>query len=186
MLSGFASCTEDILGCHELSEDSTALDCHEKETGCLFDLESDACERYDVGEAFPEQREFMISRLEYYRQVSPPALIRKEARLDFAELDPETVCDSDFWCPYMSYDTVGFERELREQYLRLGLFEVRTGGAREDFVDMWHRRTDFVNWTLSILICVVPVAVLMLLCCIRWCLCRCERPRSDECSQLLP
>ena len=63
--SDFAVCTESHLGCGVVPSNTNSLKCYGSDKGCLFDLEADPCEYYDVGDQNQDIRGQLIARLEY-------------------------------------------------------------------------------------------------------------------------
>jgi len=110
-LDDFATCTVDSLGCSQSEVTASSLYCHLLETGCLFNLDLDGCEKNDVGEQYPEIRSTLIKRLDFYESQAAPYLIVAGAGMDIEEFDPSEWGDS-YWGPYREYDDVDFEDTL--------------------------------------------------------------------------
>ena len=64
------------MGCSAVGVSTESLTCHLQETGCLFDLESDACEHHNVGAENTEVRDALIARLDIYESLSATILIK--------------------------------------------------------------------------------------------------------------
>jgi len=116
-LSDFSTCEaeEDALGCASSEVSDNSLYCHLEETGCLFNMDLDACEKQNVGDQYPEVRANLIDRLDYYQAKSAPILIIAGSGMDIEDFDPGEKGD-DFWGPYREYEEVTFEEELTEFY----------------------------------------------------------------------
>jgi len=122
----FSTChTEDVLGCSTANKTYNSAVCIYTENGCLFDMDSDPCEVTNVGDEYPEIRDYFISRLDYHESRTPNALILDIEQLDYDDYAPEIYCQTEvmgygqFWCPFMSYDQVDFEERLLQNYATL-------------------------------------------------------------------
>ena len=58
----------------------------------------------------------MIKKLDWYESRAIEPLISMDNQLDFDTIDPSKVCDSQFWCPFQSYQEVEFEEIVTKQY----------------------------------------------------------------------
>jgi len=105
------------LNCGVVPEDANAFSCYQDDMGCLFDLESDPCEYYNVGSDYPKIRNRLMTRLDEILDVTPGALISRGNELNTSVYAPES--SDSFWGPFMRYDSVVFERELTDFYLKL-------------------------------------------------------------------
>ena len=116
--SDFSTCeVHPDLECGVLPEDYTSYDCYQQDTGCLFDIESDPCEYYDVGEQYADVRASMIDRLDEYVNIMPRALIHRGNELNESVYTPQD--GALYWAPFMRYDSVIFEHALSEYYREL-------------------------------------------------------------------
>eukprot|EP00483_Globobulimina_turgida_P009650 UN09669 len=103
-----------ILGC-DINEkindgDWSSMTCFD---GCLFNLDNDACEMYDVKDENEDIVEIMENKLLFWQTQSViPLMGDDDIYLDANEIDPMIVCKSEYWCPYMEYDDVEFEYVL--------------------------------------------------------------------------
>jgi len=109
----YTQCTESPLGCGQLPSDINSFKCYGSETGCLFNLEEDACEFYDVGDEYPEIRDQLMERLDYYASTSPGPVILKSNQFNESVYAPK---DGQFWGPFIDYERAHFEEKLMEQY----------------------------------------------------------------------
>ena len=133
MFRSYATCgnglnadgSSDALGCSEYNGTYNSKVCAYTENGCLFNLAADPCEVTDLGDDYPEIREYFIGRLDYHTAHSPAALILAIDALNYEDYDPSSFCSSDemgsgqFWCPIMSYDLVSFEEKLLQNFVEL-------------------------------------------------------------------
>lgn len=78
-------------------------------------MDLDACEKENVGDQYPEVRQRLIDRLDYYQDKAAPILIIAGSGMDIEDFDPGEKND-DFWGPYRVYENVTFEAELTEFY----------------------------------------------------------------------
>ena len=75
---------------------SSALDCYKENEGCLFDLDADPCEYYNVGDTHPQIRETLMERLDFYASITPSAIIQRGNELDESVYTPEVPLDPHF------------------------------------------------------------------------------------------
>eukprot|EP01084_Bolivina_argentea_P127822 226025_1 len=106
---------DNILGCDEYV-DSNSIGCHLNENGCLFDIENDPCEYTNLVDEYMDVAKQMIHRLDFYNHKAIKPLITMDNQLSFDDIDPNVVCDSEFWCPFMSYKDVEFEKIVTNKY----------------------------------------------------------------------
>ena len=90
------------------------MTCLSAETGCLFDLAMDPCERKNIAADYTEIRDALSSLLDSYQEQAVTMLI-----VDGSEMDPMYNENTTFWGPYLEYDVVTFEDTLQADYQRL-------------------------------------------------------------------
>jgi len=122
----FSTChSSDVLRCSSANLTFNSAVCMYTENGCLFDMDSDPCEVTNLGDEYPEIRDYFIGRLDYHESRAPNALMLDIDQLDYDDYAPEIYCDTEimgygqFWCPFMMYNAVGFEEKLLENYATL-------------------------------------------------------------------
>lgn len=119
-----------ILGCPIGSIVTNQSKVEQCADGCLFDLETDPCERINVKEDHEDIWREMEQRLVYWQQRSVRPLMGMNVTiLNNDEVRPTLVCNSDYWCPYQNYSDVLFEEQLKMEYIRLYASKMdRDGG----------------------------------------------------------
>ena len=78
-------------------------------------MDLDACEKSDVGDQYPEIRQHLMDRLDYYQLQAAPLLIVAGQAMNIEEFDPQ-MTGGDFWGPYHEYDQCAFEDILEKHY----------------------------------------------------------------------
>lgn len=74
------------MGCSEHNGEFNSAVCAFTENGCLFNMANDPCEVTDIGDEYPEIRDFLIDRLSWYQDRSPDAIILYTEALEFSEV----------------------------------------------------------------------------------------------------
>ena len=97
--------------------------CPCQETACLFDLENDPCEYYDISDSFPDVTTQLLDKLTEYsnEQVTPLSGLFNEASYD--DVDPTQFYDDgeqSFWTPWdqdtEKWQDMPFELYLAQNY----------------------------------------------------------------------
>eukprot|EP00486_Rosalina_sp_Unknown_P009003 CAMPEP_0201593624 /NCGR_PEP_ID=MMETSP0190_2-20130828/191170_1 /ASSEMBLY_ACC=CAM_ASM_000263 /TAXON_ID=37353 /ORGANISM="Rosalina sp." /LENGTH=482 /DNA_ID=CAMNT_0048052889 /DNA_START=479 /DNA_END=1924 /DNA_ORIENTATION=+ len=87
-----------------------SVGCQGTDKGCLFDLELDPCEYYDLSEVYPEILAKFQNRLNEFQQEATIALMGENNINELAPkqmINPRTVCSNpNYWCAYQKYDDV--------------------------------------------------------------------------------
>eukprot|EP00484_Ammonia_sp_Unknown_P016451 CAMPEP_0197034286 /NCGR_PEP_ID=MMETSP1384-20130603/12442_1 /TAXON_ID=29189 /ORGANISM="Ammonia sp." /LENGTH=634 /DNA_ID=CAMNT_0042464193 /DNA_START=33 /DNA_END=1934 /DNA_ORIENTATION=+ len=93
-----------------------SIGCQSTDKGCLFDLDLDPCEYYDLSEVYPEMVTKFQSRLDEFQSEATVALMGENNANELAPkswINPRMVCaNTDFWCPYQDYEKVTWEAKL--------------------------------------------------------------------------
>ena len=88
-------------------------------------MADDPCEKTNLGDQYPDVRDFFIARLDYHQSRAPAALIIDIDQLDYEDYAPEAYCleedlgSTQFWCPFLSYEAVDFEERLLKNFADL-------------------------------------------------------------------
>merc|ERR1712113_1087504 len=109
------------------------------QNGCLFNLAVDPCEVTNLGDSYPEIRDYFIDRLERYQRETPEPLMLYIDKLNWSSMAPAVHCDdADFWCPYLEYEVVNFEERLTVEFLRIQGIYDEMDTELNAFNSMWN------------------------------------------------
>jgi len=131
-LSDFAKCDSTEFECAEAEVAPNSLHCHLAESGCLFNLDLDACEKSDVGDQYPDIRAHLIERLDYYQSQAAPILITAGMGMTNEGFNPGDR-DEKFWGPYKDYGDITFESDLETHF-------------QEHFGEDSHSENEHMEW----------------------------------------
>ena len=92
IFSDFNTCDVDVLGCSEYDGDFNSAVCAYTEHGCLFNLEVDPCEVHNLGDEYPEIRDFFIDRLSWHQDRAPEAIMLQTDAMAFSEVFYKSLC----------------------------------------------------------------------------------------------
>jgi len=136
--SDFTTCEQDKLGCSDIDVSDEALVCYKMESGCLFDLKTDACEHRNVGDENVAVRNLLLGKLDYYQSIAAPILINSDSDMDETIWDPASHGDS-FWGPYFAYNNTFFEETLQAKYRLLYPDSGDTAKSKSSTTSLWSR-----------------------------------------------
>eukprot|EP00483_Globobulimina_turgida_P010261 UN10280 len=89
-----------------------SIGCVSLENGCLFDLELDECEYYDLSELYPDILLKFKHRLNEFEEMATIPLMGENNAAELFGKDiiqPDRVCHNPaFWCPFKMYKDVQF------------------------------------------------------------------------------
>eukprot|EP01083_Nonionella_stella_P140998 433618_1 len=93
-----------------------SIGCQDTEQGCLFDLELDPCEYYDLSMIYPDLLQRFQDRLDEFQEDAVVALMGENNENELVQrdtIDPRKVCSNTmYWCPYQTYESVMWEEML--------------------------------------------------------------------------
>jgi len=147
-----------------------SVECIDTETGCLFDLDLDPCEYYDLSSLYPDINKKLKDRLDFFQEQSaPPLMGENNANELFGKevIQPERVCHNpQFWCPFKRYKDVDdiFENKLFQRRKISGNIDNDKEQQPTQIAMDWTLRQWIVYLVLPICVFIVVIGSIVYCC----------------------